>query len=73
MDGLTHTDTKEELVECTPARKKTRVGDGCSKRRKSRGRDNGADVGVEPANVQCLQGKEKIPLVTIIGEKRMTR
>ena len=27
---------------------------------------------MEPANVQCLQGKEKIPLVTIIGKKRMT-
>jgi hypothetical protein len=23
--------------------------------------------------VQCLQGKEKVPLVTIIGEKRVTR
>ena len=25
-DGLTHTDTKVEVVECTPARKETRVG-----------------------------------------------
>ncbi len=31
QDGLMHTDTKVKLVECTPARKKARVGDGCSK------------------------------------------
>ena len=55
-DGLTHTDTKVELVEGTLARKETRVGDGCSKWRKSRGRNKGASDRVEPSDVQGLQG-----------------
>ena len=60
-DGLTHTDTKVELVECTPARKETRVGDGCSKWQKSRGRDEGADVGVEPADRAVFAGQRENP------------
>ena len=68
-DGLTHTDTKVELVECTPARKETRVGDGCSKWRKSRGRDKGADVGVEPANRAVFAGQRESPACVNYGER----
>jgi hypothetical protein len=84
-DGLTHTDTKVELVECTPARKETRVGDGCSKWRKSRGRNKGADVGVSLADRAVFAGQEKFslcanyrekggdPLTVIFGENLKTR
>ena len=74
QDGLTHTDTNVELVECTPARKETRVGDGCAKWRKSRGRNKGASIRVEPSKPwRVCRANRKIPLVPIIGEKRMTR
>ena len=49
------------------------VGDGCSKWRKSRGRKMGQMLAWSQQIVQCLQGKEKVSLVTIIGEKRVTR
>jgi hypothetical protein len=52
LQGLTHTDLDtlaKNLVDCTPVEKKTRVGDGCSKRRRSRNRNQGASVHVERA------------------------
>jgi hypothetical protein len=58
-DRLTHTDTKVELLECTPARKETRVGDGCSKWRKSRGRNKGASDRVEPSNRVGIAGAKR--------------
>jgi hypothetical protein len=71
-DGLTHTDTKVELVECTPARTETRVGDGCSKWRKSRGRIQGSSVLVEPANCAGFAGKEQNSVWLVIGKERVT-
>ena len=62
QDGLTHTDTKVKLVECTPARKETRVGDGCSKWRKSRGRNKGADVGESLADGAVFAGQGEHPI-----------
>ena len=56
-----HTGTKEKLVECTPARKGTRMGDGCSKWRESRGRNKGADVGVSLADGAVFAGQRENP------------
>ncbi len=50
-------------------KRKTRVGDGCSKWRKSRGRNKGADVGVSLADRAVFAGQEKFSLCANFREK----
>jgi hypothetical protein len=72
LQGMTHIDTKEIWWSVHQWRKETRVGDGCSKRRWSRGRNQGASVLVERV-ISALFAGQRVNLGRDdIGKERKT-